>query len=300
MQNSFDKEVRQVEIFRVGFNVQNDGSMIQFEIPWNISVRHENSQYHKITSYATILLRITDSKGAVVYEFTEYLRSGAMQGFMPSQINYPLQADKRGLAAGLYVFSLVANISTVLDEGENGYAGPPAVTTFTSQPFVLKYKVSGRNDNVREVVFGKFGLSAFYGHKQLFYLQNSAKEGAPFLTIRGKTDIPGVLFSGDFWPSDQNGGNVQSEDSYGALFPNGIYCERVGVGQYKINHKLGRSNYTVQVCPIYRTGYEPSNDVMTRVEFKGENSFNVVTGVGSNKTNYVPFSVLIVGANYKE
>lgn len=299
-QNSFDKEVRQVEIFRVGFNVQNDGSMIQFEIPWNISVRHENSQYHKITSYATILLRITDSKGAVVYEFTEYLRSGAMQGFMPSQINYPLQADKRGLAAGLYVFSLVANISTVLDEGENGYAGPPAVTTFTSQPFVLKYKVSGRNDNVREVVFGKFGLSAFYGHKQLFYLQNSAKEGAPFLTIRGKTDIPGVLFSGDFWPSDQNGGNVQSEDSYGALFPNGIYCERVGVGQYKINHKLGRSNYTVQVCPIYRTGYEPSNDVMTRVEFKGENSFNVVTGVGSNKTNYVPFSVLIVGANYKE
>lgn len=298
-QNSFDKEIRQVEIFRLGFNVQNDGSMIQFELPWNISVRHENSQYHKITSYATINLRITDSRDVVVYEFTEFLRSGAMQGYMPSQINYLMQADKRGLSAGMYVFSLVANVSTVIAEG-SGYAGTPAVTTFTSQPFQLKYKVSGRNENVREVVFGKFGLSAFYGHKQLFYLLNSTNGQYPFLTIRGKIDIPGVLFSGDFWPSDQNGGNVWSEDSFGALFPNGIYCERAGVGQYKIKHNLGRSNYNVQVCPIYRDGYEPNNDVMARVEFKGENSFNVVTGVGSEKNNYVPFSVLIIGANYKE
>ena len=298
-QNSFDKEIRQVEIFRLGFNVQNDGSMIQFELPWNISVRHENSQYHKITSYATINLRITDSRDVVVYEFTEFLRSGAMQGFMPSQINYPMQADKRGLSAGMYVFSLVANVSTVIAEG-SGYAGAPAVTTFTSQPFLLKYKVSGRNENVREVVFGKFGLSAFYGHKQMFYLRNSTNGEYPFVTIRGTADIPGVLFSGDFWPSDYNGGNVLSEDSFGALFPNGIYCERVGVGQYKIKHNLGRSNYTVQVCPIYRTGYEPNNDVMARVEFKGENSFNVVTGVGNDKNNYVPFSVLIIGANYKE
>ena len=298
-QNSFDKEIKQVEIFRLGFNVQNDGSMIQFELPWNISVRHENSQYHKITSFATINLRITDSRDVVVYEFTEFLRSGAMQGFMPSNINYPMQADKRGLSAGLYVFSLVANVSTVIAEG-SGYTGTPAVTTFTSQPFQLKYKVSGRNENVREVVFGKFGLSAFYGHKQLFYLLNSTNGQYPFLTIRGKIDIPGVLFSGDFWPSDYNGGNVLSEDSFGALFPNGIYCERVGVGQYKIKHNLGRSNYTVQVCPIYRAGYEPNNDVMARVEFKGENSFNVVTGVGNDKNNYVPFSVLIIGANYKE
>lgn len=298
-QNSFNKEIVQVEIFRLGFNVQNDGSMIQFELPWNISVRHENSQYHKITSFATINLRITDSRDVVVYEFTEFLRSGAMQGFMPSNINYPMQADKRGLSAGLYVFSLVANVSTVIAEG-SGYSGAPAVTTFTSQPFTLKYKVSGRNENVREVVFGKFGLSAFYGHKQLFYLRNSSDGEYPFVTIRGKTDMPGVLFSGDFWPSDQNGGNVWSDDSYGALFPNGIYCERAGVGQYKIKHNLGRSNYTVQVCPIYRDGYEPNNDVMARVEFKGENSFNVVTGVGNNKTNYVPFSVLIIGANYKE
>ena len=299
-QNSFDKEIRQVEIFRLGFNVQNDGSMIQFELPWNISVRHENSQYHKITSYATINLRITDSRDVVVYEFTEFLRSGAMQGYMPSQINYPMQTSKRGLSAGLYVFSLVANVSTVLADGGSGYAGAPAVTTFTSQPFTLKYKVSGRNENVREVVFGKFGLSAFYGHKQLFYLLNSTNGQYPFLTIRGKIDIPGVLFSGDFWPSDYNGGNVWSEDSFGALFANGIYCERVGVGQYKIKHNMGRLNYTVQVCPIYRTGYEPNNDVMARVEFKGENSFNVVTGAGNDKSNYVPFSVLIIGPNYKE
>ena len=289
-QNSFDKEIRQVELFRVGFNVQNDGSMIQFELPWNISVRHENSQYHKITSYATINLRITDSRGVVVYEFTEYLRSGAMQGFMPSAITYPMQADKRGLAAGLYVFSLVANVSTVLADGQNAYAGSPAVTTFTSQPFTLKYKVSGRNENVREVVFGKFGLSAFYGHKQMFYLLNSTNGQYPFLTIKGKTDMPGVLLAGQVSVS---GGNVGFERIWGA-YAKDCTIQRVANGQYRISHSIRHHDYIVVANSI---GAGAQTAAASRIT---DTAFDITTKHHDDSWNIINFSFIVVGNNYKE
>jgi len=289
-QNSFDKEVRQVEIFRLGFNVQNDGSMIQFELPWNISVRHENSQYHKITSYATINLRITDSRDVVVYEFTEFLRSGAMQGYMPSQINYPMQTSKRGLSAGLYVFSLVANVSTVLADGGSGYAGAPAVTTFTSQPFTLKYKVSGRNENVREVVFGKFGLSAFYGHKQMFYLLNSTNGQYPFLTIRGKTDMPGVLLAGQV---NVSGGNVGFERIWGA-YAKDCTIQRVANGQYRISHSIRHHDYIVVANSI---GAGAQTAAASRIT---DTTFDITTKHHDDSWNIINFSFIVVGNNYKE
>lgn len=297
-QLTFEREERVLEIERFGLNVQNDGSSIYMEVPWNISVEHYNTNSQKIISYAIVKVQIVNSAEEVVYENVEYLSSGNY-GTHYSSVTYPLLVQKFGISKGLYTVSITARVRTEFEPG-SPMAPPPAYTVFKSEEFALICRVMGMNESVRESVFSNKGVCIFFGRKRFLFINGEGGDRDIFMTVHGNTDMPGVLFSGDFWPSDYNGGNVWSEDSFGALFPNGLYCERVGFGQYKIKHNLGRSNYTVQVCPIYRTGYEPSNDVMARVEFKGENSFNVVTGVGNEKSNYVPFSVLIIGANYKE
>ena len=297
-QLTFEREERVLEIERFGLNVQNDGSAIYMEVPWNISVEHYNTNSQKIISYAIVKVQIVNSAEEVVYENVEYLSSGNY-GTHYSSVTYPLLVQKFGISKGLYTVSITARVRTEFEPG-SPMAPPPAYTVFKSEEFTLICRVMGMNESVRESVFSNKGVCIFFGRKRFLFINGEGGDRDIFMAVHGNTDMPGVLFSGDFWPSDYNGGNVWSEDSFGALFPNGLYCERVGFGQYKIKHNLGRSNYTVQVCPIYRTGYEPSNDVMARVEFKGENSFNVVTGAGNDKSNYVPFSVLIIGANYKE
>ena len=297
-QLTFEREERVLEIERFGLNVQNDGSAIYMEVPWNISVEHYNTNSQKIISYAIVKVQIVNSAEEVVYENVEYLSSGNY-GTHYSSVTYPLLVQKFGISKGLYTVSITARVRTEFEPG-SPMAPPPAYTVFKSEEFALICRVMGMNESVRESVFSNKGVCIFFGRKRFLFINGEGGDRDIFMAVHGNTDMPGVLFSGDFWPSDYNGGNVWSEDSFGALFPNGLYCERVGFGQYKIKHNLGRSNYTVQVCPIYRTGYEPSNDVMARVEFKGENSFNVVTGAGNDKSNYVPFSVLIIGANYKE
>ena len=297
-QLTFEREERVLEIERFGLNVQNDGSAIYMEVPWNISVEHYNTNSQKIISYAIVKVQIVNSAEEVVYENVEYLSSGNY-GTHYSSVTYPLLVQKFGISKGLYTVSITARVRTEFEPG-SPMAPPPAYTVFKSEEFTLICRVMGMNESVRESVFSNKCVCIFFGRKRFLFINGEGGDRDIFMAVHGNTDMPGVLFSGDFWPSDYNGGNVWSEDSFGALFPNGLYCERVGFGQYKIKHNLGRSNYTVQVCPIYRTGYEPSNDVMARVEFKGENSFNVVTGAGNDKSNYVPFSVLIIGANYKE
>ena len=111
--------------------------------------------------------------------------------------------------------------------------------------------------------------------------------------------MPGILLSGEFWVIGARD-EIFSECTFGSLANGAIRCVRVDRGAYEIHHNLGYDNYTVQITPMWRPGYDSSNRVMARMEGKGENSFKVITAVAGEKNNYVPFSVLVLGNNFKQ
>lgn len=295
---SFDTTVSKETIVQVSFSSQNDGAVFEFELPWDISIRHENSAANKINSFCKIQVSIVKSTGETVYDFSDYIKSGDNIVGIPSRINVPLKDSVRGLYAGSYTLSISVQVSSTLVSGA-GYSGSPAFTRLVSQPFQMAYRVLGRNKDIKEAVFGRYGFSAFYGHDKLFYMQSDPKAGEKFLTIRGSVNMPGILLSGEFWVIGARD-EIFSECTFGSLANGAIRCVRVDRGAYEIHHNLGYDNYTVQITPMWRPGYDSSNRVMARMEGKGENSFKVITAVAGEKNNYVPFSVLVLGNNFKQ
>lgn len=295
---SFDTTVSKETIVQVSFSSQNDGAVFEFELPWDISIRHENSAANKINSFCKIQVSIVKSTGETVYDFSDYIKSGDNIVGVPSRINVPLKDSVRGLYAGSYTLSISVQVSSTLVSGA-GYSGSPAFTRLVSQPFQMAYRVLGRNKDIKEAVFGRYGFSAFYGHDKLFYMQSDPKAGEKFLTIRGSVNMPGILLSGEFWVIGARD-EIFSECTFGSLANGAIRCVRVDRGAYEIHHNLGYDNYTVQITPMWRPGYDSSNRVMARMEGKGENSFKVITAVAGEKNNYVPFSVLVLGNNFKQ
>ena len=90
-----------------------------------------------------------------------------------------------------------------------------------------------------EVYIGKDSMYAVFGRENFLHV---SEEGT---TIKGKTDMPGVLAAGIARMS----GTVQN--AYGAKVNrqgyNGAWCERQRDNSYKVYHSIGHSNYSVQV-----------------------------------------------------
>ena len=90
-----------------------------------------------------------------------------------------------------------------------------------------------------EVYIGKDSMYAVFGRENFLHV---SEEGT---TIKGKTDMPGVLAAGIANMS----GTVQN--AYGAKVNRqgyeGAWCERQRDNSYKVYHSIGHSNYSVQV-----------------------------------------------------
>lgn len=90
-----------------------------------------------------------------------------------------------------------------------------------------------------EVYIGKDSMYAVFGRENFLHV---SEEGT---TIKGKTDMPGVLAAGIAKMS----GTVSN--AYGAkvnrLGYEGAWCERQRDNSYKVYHSIGHSNYSVQV-----------------------------------------------------
>ena len=90
-----------------------------------------------------------------------------------------------------------------------------------------------------EVHIGNKAMYAVFGRENFLHV---SEEGT---TIKGKTDMPGVLAAGIAKMS----GSVSN--AYGAkvnrLGYNGAWCERQSDNSYKVYHSIGHSNYSVQV-----------------------------------------------------
>ena len=90
-----------------------------------------------------------------------------------------------------------------------------------------------------EVYIGKDSMYAVFGRENFLHV---SEEGT---TIKGHTDMPGVLAAGIAKMS----GTVQN--AYGAKVNRqgyeGAWCERQSDNSYKVYHSIGHSNYSVQV-----------------------------------------------------
>ncbi|MBF1378506.1 MAG: phage tail protein [Porphyromonas sp.] len=90
-----------------------------------------------------------------------------------------------------------------------------------------------------EVYIGKDSMYAVFGRENFLHV---SEQGT---TIKGKTDMPGVLAAG----IARTTGTVQN--AYGAkvnsLGYDSAHCERQSDNSYKVYHSIGHSNYSVQV-----------------------------------------------------
>lgn len=146
------------------------------------------------------------------------------------------------------------------------------------------YLIHGENSALREAVFGENGLSFFYGKKRLMYV--NSQEGQTFLTVKGATDLPGVLLGGRVNP-----GSVTFDHIWGVK-ASIARVERIGGGTYRITHNFGHSRYSV-ICTEQGNGRHNANWGNVT-----DNSFEIYTYYDNTKYNDIPFSFIVVGDNY--
>ena len=309
-QTSYEQGIKVVKIASIPIKVLNEGSTIELTVPWNIAIQHTNTDKTKITSKAVLVLKMTDDKGRVAYDFTEYFASGANKGWRIDRLNTPLRHRKAGYSAGNYTLTIEAHISTEIAEG-GSYSGAPAKTTFTSQPFTLSYLILGVNASIKESVFGEQGMSIFFGKKRVYYLSKNERD--PFLTIRGLVDSPGVLLAGEVWMRDSQSLRGNPENLHGSIVArfasqrsklDAIRYERRSSGHYLVHHNIGHTNYSVQLTPLFADGWNNSAAYTLRVQEKTDNSFVVRCTRweggyrGMVEEDYLAFSFLVIGDNY--
>ncbi len=286
-QLTFEREERVLEIDRFGLNVQNDGSAIYMEVPWNISVEHYNTNSQKIISYAIVKVQIVNSAEEVVYENVEYLSSGNY-GTHYSSVTYPLLVQKFGISKGLYTVSITARVRTEFEPG-SPMAPPPAYTVFKSEEFALICRVMGVNESVRESVFSNKGVCLFFGRKRFLFINGEGGDRDTFMAVHGNTDMPGVLLAGQVNTSD---GRVEFDRVWGA-FSGGCSIQRVSTGTYRITHNIGHYDYIVVANSI---GAGAQTAAASRIT---DTAFDITTKHHDDSWNIINFSFIVVGNNYK-
>lgn len=145
-----------------------------------------------------------------------------------------------------------------------------------------EFSWSGQKDD-KELAFSSGGLSAFFGRNRVFYVP---KDPAVPLTIKGKTDMPGLLFS---MRVDANGGTGKH---WGAKAVGVQVRQTSRVGEYIVSHDIGHVDYAVSLTlrghpPVYVIScYDESAD-----------SFKVRIMSARGEGSWKPFSMMVFGDN---
>lgn len=288
-QSSFDSDAKIVSLGTMSLRVLHDGSYLEVVLPWDISVRHENVGKTKIASNVSFKVTITNSEDKVVYDYTNYLRSADNNGGWLTRDNHPQTITLRGLKNDIYLLSIDARISTQIIEGDR-YGASPSYTHFSSKPFNARYTIKGLNKGVREMVFGDYGLSVFLEFTKYLYINSNPSSQYPFVVLRGKTDMPGVLLAGQV---NVSGGNVGFERIWGA-YGKGCTIERVANGQYRISHSIGHHGYIVVANSLGAGAQTASAGRIT------DTTFDITTKHHDDSWNIINFSFVVIGDNYKQ
>lgn len=180
------------------------------------------------------------------------------------------------LEQGEYILEAVMEASQALKQG----------STFASFDISdLNLKIRGSN-NIREVSFTRNSLTAAFGENKFLHLQ---EEGDTFLAIRGKTDMPGVLASGECYRQGEHSNQFGAKASQLPIRKEG--------NAWIVPHNIGHTRYHVFITinTLNRWGQAPVIVVRDKrtdrfsVYFEGRD--------GATHTHSSTFSYLVIGDN---
>ena len=294
--NLTDKEVRKtVTLVSTAVRVLNAGSTMTLSLPVSISAQSYTNWYAEVHSKVEVSVKMESSTGDIAYSkfiglsFTEeidYKNPGKPGKNWKASLERTLEDEIVGLQDDIYTLKVEAYMSVDYIK-DDFHPDESAGMRLSANPTTGEYRIKGVNSSAREVVFSQQGMSAFFGKKRFFYLQGQATGGDDtFLTVRGKTDMPGVLLGGRVEPR-----SVSFEHTWGAK-RDSLRVDRIGRGLYKIYHAIGHKQYTV-VCNAAGNGGHNASYVEIEANY-----FTIRTNHDNGTYDDVWFSFVVIGENY--
>lgn len=240
MTTSSDAEITNTKELIGGMNITKDGATIKFSGSYSISVDQE--YYENDTS--TYPSRPTDTStlkrvNAIGILEIKLIKKGERGDEDKAQILY---VSKQGndLTRGSVNFAASATI-------EKGVYKVVATCTHKGASVGRSSTIATANiatvvtNKSTEVYIGKDSMYAVFGRENFLHV---SEEGT---TIKGKTDMPGVLAAGiarTIGGVDNAFGAKVNRQGYDSA-----WVERQRDDIYKVYHTIGHSNYSVQITP---------------------------------------------------
>ena len=236
---SSDAEITNTKELIGGMNITKDGTTIKFSGSYNISVEQE---YHENDTSSTGPSRPTDTStlkraNAIGIIEIKLIKKGergdedkAQILYVSKQGNDPARGSVNFVASATIEKGIYKVVATCTHKGASvGRSSTIATANIAT-------KVTNKSS---EVYIGKDSMYAVFGRENFLHV---SEDGT---TIKGKTDIPGVLAAG----IARTTGGV--DNAFGAKVNrqgyDSAWVERQRDNSYKVYHSIGHSNYSVQV-----------------------------------------------------
>nr|DAQ94700.1 MAG TPA: tail protein [Caudoviricetes sp.] len=284
-----------VTLLSTAVRVLNAGSTMTLSLPVSVDAYSATNWYAEVNSKVEISVKMESSRGDVAYskfiglsfaEEVDYKNPGKPGKRWKATLERTLEDEIVGLQDDIYTLKVEAYMSVNYIK-DDFHTDESAWMGLSTNPTTGEYRIKGVNSSAREVVFSQQGMSAFFGKTRFFYLQGQATGGDDtFLTVRGKTDMPGVLLGGRVEPR-----SVSFEHTWGAK-RDSLRVDRIGRGLYKIYHAIGHKQYTV-VCNAAGNGGHNASYVEIEANY-----FTIRTNHDNGTYDDVWFSFVVIGENY--
>lgn len=238
MTTSSDAEITNTKELIGGMNITKDGATIKFSGSYSISVDQEyyendTSTYPSRPTDTSTLKRV-NAIGILEIKLIKKGERGdedkAQILYVSKQGNDPTRGSVNFVASATIEKGVYKVVATCTHKGASvGRSSTIATANIATE-------VTNKST---EVYIGKDSMYAVFGRENFLHV---SEQGT---TIKGRTDMPGVLAAG----IARNYGGV--DNAFGAKVHRQGYniaaCERQRDNSYKVYHSIGHSNYSVQV-----------------------------------------------------
>lgn len=233
-----DAELSDTKELIGGMNITKDGTTIKFSGSYNISV---DQAFHDDDIdegfYPNINKNTIQRKVATGILEIKLIKQGERGDEEKAQIVYAsMYGDDSASGRQNFVTSATLEKGVYKVVATCIHRGASIDTSSTIATANIATEVTNKSS---EVYIGKDSMYAVFGRENFLHV---SEQGT---TIKGKTDMPGVLAAG----IAKTTGTVQN--AYGAKVNRQGYdyaaCERQRDNSYKVYHSIGHSNYSVQV-----------------------------------------------------
>ena len=239
---SSDAEITNTKELIGGMNITKDGTTIKFSGSYNISVDQE---YHENDTSSTGPSRPTDTStlkraNAIGIIEIKLIKKGergdedkAQILYVSKQGNDPARGSVNFIASATIEKGVYKVVATCTHKG---------ASVGRSSTIATANIATNVTNKSTEVYIGKDSMYAVFGRENFLHV---SEEGT---TIKGRTDMPGVLAAGiarTIGGVDNAFGAKVNRQGYDSA-----WVERQRDDIYKVYHTIGHSNYSVQITPI--------------------------------------------------